>query len=389
MPYVLNDGKGKKVALYSTCMDISYAQAEVLFMAEAVKRDYPDAFIVGFADAQVAMTVERFLEPHRKYAGEVEKIEQLRAKIKEKGISSLAVRYFDDALDTFLRSKPDIQISRSMDSFVNQLADFKLQGEVDDLGEMVEDIFANPLHTGVHRDFEATVPDELWIGDAAKSIRRITPEKWLRRLLTVLRFYFKGKPKIALPNKNDRCPCGSSKKYGKCCGQGVENEDPEDCKLGLHVLTMWKKTEGKYIRTCDRCYRVYEAPWFEEVNYDGVKVVIIGCRACGDKPTDEDFSREMADAGKWHTCGSCLKPFTLNHVLLEHMWTDGKHIGHWKATEIDTKEQTIDLESHTLAKGVFLHKECFMEALPGWPKSAKPSGSRTPVEEITRDITES
>lgn len=387
MPYVLNDGKGKRIGIYATCLDITYAQAEILLITEKTKQDHPDAFIVGFPDTQVAMTVERFLEAHKDYPGELEKIEQFRAQIKEKGMAALAVRYFDDGFVDFIKTKPDIQISRSMDNLVNQLTDFKLNGEGDDLGESVEDLFANPLHAGIHKDFEATVPDEMWISDAAKSIRRLTPEKWLQRLIVIMRFYFKGTPRVALPNKTDRCLCGSIKKYGKCCGQGVEHEDPENCKLGKHEFTTWEEVDGKFIRTCEKCYRVYEAPWFEESVYDEVNVIVIGCRACNEKPTDEDYSREMVDAEKWYTCGSCMKPFTLTNVLLEHMWADGKHIGKWKATEIDAEEDSIDLQSLALGKGIFLHKGCFVKALPGWPKAAKPSGSKKQVVEIARDIT--
>jgi len=386
MPYVLADGRGQKIGLYTTCLDISYAQAELLLMVEKAKLDHPDAFIVGYADSQLQISVERFLEPHKQYPKELERIEELRSKIKAKGMHSFTVRHFDDDWETFLKSKPLLQIGRCIDSVVNQMVDFKAKGKDEEVAEMVEDIFANPLHAGIHQDFPPTVSDEIWIADAAKSIRRITPEKWLRRLLHVMRFYFKGKPKIALPHKNDRCPCGSSKKYGKCCGYGVEHEDPENCKLGMHQFTMWEEVDGKFIRTCEKCFRVYEAPWFEEVDYDGVDILVIGCRACAEKPTDEDFAREMEEAQKWHICGSCMKPFGLRHIILEHTWSDGKHIGHWKGTEIDTKEEAVDLQSIGLGKGVFLHKECFMKAIPGWPKSAKPSG-RGPAKEIMRDIT--
>ncbi len=386
MPYVLADGRGQKIGLYTTCLEVAYAQAELLLMAEKAKHDHPDAFIVGFADSRLQMSVERFLESHKKYPQDLAKIEDLKSKIEAKGMHSFAVRYFDDDWETFLKSKPLLQIGRCIDSVVNQMAAFKAQDQ--EVDELIEDIFANPLHTGIHQDFTASVSDDLWIGDAAKAIRRVSPEKWLRRLLHVMRFYFKGKPLVPLPHKNDRCPCGSTKKYGKCCGYGVEHEDPENCKLGLHDFTMWEESDGKFIRSCEKCYRVYEAPWFEEVDYDGVDILIIGCRACNERPTDEDFSREMADAQRWHICGSCMKPFSLEHIILEHTWTDGKHIGQWKGTEVTTKEEAVDLQSMGLGKGVFLHKECFMKAIPGWPKTAKPSGTDR-VKEITRDITAS
>lgn len=387
MPYVLLDGKGKKVGLYSSCADVIYAQAEILLMAEKVKLDYPDAFVVGFADSQVQMTVEHFLEPHKKFPEDLQKLEEFRSEIKAKGMHSFVVREFVDNIETFLKCKPDLQISRSIDTLVNQLADFRLGGDDGKLGEMVEDIFANPLHAGVHMDFPATVADEMWISDAAKSIRRITPERWLRRLLVVMRFYFKGKPKVELPHKNDRCPCGSSKKYGKCCGMGVEHEDPENCKLGKHEYSVWQKVEGKYVRSCERCYRVYDAPWFEESVFEGVKTTVIGCRACGQKPTADEVHKEIGTSIAWHTCAKCQKPFTLEALLLEHAWADGKHAGRWVATEIIHKEESVDLESKALGKGVFLHKDCFMKVVPAWPMVAKPLGDAVLKDEIRRDIT--
>src|SRR4029077_11091438 len=139
MPYVLADGRGQKIGLYTTCLDISYAQAELLLMAERAKLDYPNAFIVGFADSQLQITVERFLEPHKKYPEAIAKLEELRAKIQAKGMDSFAVRYFDDDWQTFLKSKPILQIGRSIDSVVNQMVAFKAEGGEDqDVAEMVE-----------------------------------------------------------------------------------------------------------------------------------------------------------------------------------------------------------------------------------------------------------
>lgn len=386
MPYILQDGKGKKIGLYTSCVDITYAQAEVLLMAEKAKRDYPDAFIVGFADSQVQMTVARFLEAIKPHPADLKRVEELRTEIKTKGFQSFVVRSYFDKFEDFLKSKPLLQISRSLDSMVDQLTDFSRAGEKVELEEMAEDIFANPLHTGVHQDFRPTISDDTWISDAAKSIRRLTPERWLRRLITVLRFYFKGQPIVPLPNKNDRCPCGSSKKYGRCCGQGVENEDPEDCKLGKHEFSFWKKMEDRYVRSCDRCYRVYDAPWFEESIFEGVQVTVIGCRACNQKPAPDELHKAVGNALAWHTCGACGKPFTLETLMIEHLMEDGKHSDSWISTEMTHKEETADLESKALGKGIFIHKACFMKALPAWPAAAKALGEKALSSDITRQI---
>jgi hypothetical protein len=257
---------------------------------------------------------------------------------------------------------------------------------VDDIFEFLQDIHANPLHAGVHQEFPATVMDFEWLSDASKAIRKFTPERWLRRLLAVLRFYFKGRPKVALPHNNDRCPCGSSRKYGKCCGRGVEHEDPEDCKLGKHDYSSWQKIEGKYVRSCERCYRVYDAPWFEESVFEGVKVTTIGCSACGQKPSADDIHKEIGRAITWHSCANCGKEFPLETMTLEHLWADGKHADRWVGTEMTHKEEAVDLQSVGLGKGIFLHKDCFMKAFPAWPKVARPLGKKASEADIVREI---
>lgn len=386
MAYVICDGKGKKVGLYAACLDITYAQAEILLMAEKVKLDHPDAFVVGFLDSQIQMTVDRFLDALKKYPSDLERVQELRTEILAKGFNSFVLRSYVDQFEDFLKTKPLLQVSRSLDSMIDQLTDFKLGVPDVEVTEIVEDIFANPLHTGVHQEFRATVSDETWIADATKSIRRMTPERWLRRLLAVMRFYFKGQPIVPLPHKNDRCPCDSNRKYGKCCGLGVEHADPEDCKLGKHEFSAWQKVESRYVRTCERCYRVYNAPWFDESTFEGVKVTVIGCGACSQKPTPEDLHAEIGRAMGWQTCGACGKPFTLDTLLIEHAWADGKHSDHWISTEITHREETADLESKALGKGIFIHRECFEKALPAWPVVAKGLGERALAADITREI---
>jgi len=376
--FVLQDGKGQKVGCYSSCLDITYAQAEVLVMAEQTKKDHPDGFILGFADTKLQITVDRFLEPHKAYPERLKKIEEYRAKIKEKGLGPLILReFFDDNGQPFDKDML-VQVGRAVNPFVEQWTAQRLAGEDEDVESMVEDAYANPLHVGVHLDFKPSTMDETWITDAAKSIKRTGVEKWLRRMLHILRFYLKGQPLTPLPNKNDRCPCGSTKKYGKCCGQGVEHEDPDDCKLGKHQMSSWQKVQAtpesvKLIRSCEKCFRVFEPPWFEEIQVEEALILVVGCRACSSKPTREEIKTEIAEAKKWDVCPCCSKPFEIQKLVLEHVWEDGKHMDGWTATQIDNKGEQVDLQSYGLGKAVFVHKDCFRKALPGWPKVAKNS----------------
>lgn len=371
------------------CEDVTYAQAEVLYLAEKIKKSKPDPFIVGFPVINPQVTVQRFLAGYKNYPSELESVLALRATILENGFWGFVKRPCPIKMEINDRDS-DVQLGRGMEEIAVGLKlawdAGKDDENVDDVVELMHDIHANPLHAGVHQSFHATVMDADWISDAARAIRKFTPERWLRRLLIVMRFYFKGEPKVPLPHNNDHCPCGSSRKYGKCCGRGVEHEDPEFCKLGKHEYTSWEKISGKYVRSCERCYRVYDAPWFEESVFEGIKITVIGCIACGMKPTPDDLHKEIGQALVWTTCAYCDKPFDIESMLVEDGFQDGKHLGKWIATEINHREPAFDLESKSLGKGVFLHKECFMKALPAWPIVARPSG-KGQAAEISRDVT--
>lgn len=379
MGYVLAEGPGKKIGITSICEDVTYAQAEVLYFAEKLKGESVGPFIVGFPVKHPALSVPRFLDAYKSTPKDLARLETLRGKILAEGFDSLVIRGYSDDFLTFSKSSPDIQIGRSMEGFVDEIAAFRRAGHDQDMEEIVEVIYANPLHAGVHMDFEGTVSDEVWISDAARSMRKLTPERWLRTLLSTLRFYFKGQPKTPLPHKNDHCPCSSGRKYGKCCGAGVEIEDSEDCKLGKHIFTEWRQAEDKYVRSCTKCFRVYEAPWFDKSKVDETDVVIVGCRACSAKPTMEEIKVELEKAHTWNSCGSCGKSLGVDYMLLEHSFSDGKHLKEWIASEVTNKEDAVDVSSMGLGKMAFLHKGCFTKAFPKWPKVARPISGKEEV----------
>jgi SEC-C motif len=383
MGYVLADGKGKKISIAAICEDITYAQAETLLIAERLKSESINPFIVGFPTSHMSLSVARFLDAYKTTPADLTRLEEIRAKILSQGFQSLIVRQYVDDFQTFSKSCSDVQMGRSMEGFVDEIAAFRRAGEERDIEDIVESIYANPLHAGVHLDFPATVSEDIWIADAAKSLRKTTPERWLRRMLSILRFYLKGQPKTLLPHKNDRCPCTSGRKYGKCCGAGVEIEDPEDCKLGKHTYTEWREVDSKYVRSCEHCFRVYDAPWFDKSKIKGTEIVIIGCRACSARPSEEEIRLEMGKADLWNSCGSCGKSLGVAFMLLEHQFSDGQHLQRWMSTEIVNKEESIDIASKSIGKMAFIHKECFMKALPKWPKVSRPISSKG---DISMDI---
>jgi hypothetical protein len=70
-------------------------------------------------------------------------------------------------------------------------------------------------------------------------------------------------------------------------------------------------------------------------------------------------------------------------MLLEHQFSDGKHLRRWMATEVINKQEATDVTSHGLGKMAFIHKDCFMKAFPQWPTVARPTASKG---EISMDL---
>lgn len=94
--------------------------------------------------------------------------------------------------------------------------------------QRVGGMICNPIYAGVG-PFPRLLSDEEWIKGAMRFIKKEGGEQFLVNLLFVLRETFKqatpeegedNPAKILMPppNKHDWCPCGSRKKFGKCCG---------------------------------------------------------------------------------------------------------------------------------------------------------------------------
>jgi hypothetical protein len=233
------------------------------------------------------------------------------------------------------------------------------------MGVGLEESVANPLHAGIHPDFPASVNEEIWIQDAISSLKAMGADKWMRTMIKVLRDYLGGRPKEVVPNKNDRCPCKSGKKYGKCCGLGTLESDPEDCKLGRHTFGDWSAGNGgKFIRGCEKCLKIDEAPYGEEVLLgNGTKVILIGCRTCTKAPEPEDARKAVSECGSWLKCGLCGNPFKIDKAVCAHQVSeDGTHIPEWKLTYWNVSTKTVKCR-YTKEKGeesaVLAHQDCW------------------------------
>lgn len=367
MPYLLRpaiDPRDKTGLIYSTGPDDLSCQAEVLalFRKSQSNADVPKGQILGMWKIDPAHAAGDWLALFPE--DDRERIRQAKVDIQEKGWASfhhgaLPLPKHDGGY-LLGRTPPESVLLKGSPEYEKEMSI-----------DVLRDALTNPLHVGIHPDFKATVPDELWLQAAVKSLKSTGAEKWLTLMIDNLRSFFGGMPKIPIPNKNDVCPCKSGKKYGKCCGEGVQDEDPEDCKLGKHDFADgWAKSHtGKFIRGCARCMKIEEAPYGEEVEIQGgPKAALIGCKTCSAAPTVEDARKLVERWNSLFACSFCGKPIALREVVVSHHYrADGTHKPEWKLTRL-----LADLEfttfRQTMADGgariLLVHGPCLATALP-------------------------
>jgi hypothetical protein len=81
MAFLMKNGAGKAVALYSRCADEVYCQAELLLL---LARTPADAKVLGFYDVDKNFPVNEFLESDRKTGREAE-INRMVRRVREQG----------------------------------------------------------------------------------------------------------------------------------------------------------------------------------------------------------------------------------------------------------------------------------------------------------------
>jgi len=76
--------------------------------------------------------------------------------------------------------------------------------------------------------------------------------------------------------RNDPCPCGSGKKYKKCCMSGVTSTPPHHFadEEGVHVIGKGEKPNPEQIEMMEKAYqsRVRNSPlWNEMIEQYGLE----------------------------------------------------------------------------------------------------------------------
>lgn len=241
-------------------------------------------------------------------------------------------------------------------------------------GYHIDELFISPIHSGVAKGFLAQVTDEEWASSAAQVTKKVGLVRYFIRMLALLRSDLKGRPYKPMPAASDPCSCKSYKKYSECCGYGIEDGDPEECKRGSHHFTPWNETaQGRLVRGCWNCTLFEEAPWATRTELDGLKVLLVGCKYCGAIPTLEDVKATLKEVEQYDLCGYCGKAIGFKSICLQHKYWNGEHGGSWTITEAEWNP-LVDFSSDTLAdktissKSASVHLECLDKAFPFWPK---------------------
>lgn len=67
MAYLLREGKGKGIAIYTRCEDVLLAKAELLLVKEQIEKDsqYDGKPIYGYLDVDPSYTISEFKKSYR------------------------------------------------------------------------------------------------------------------------------------------------------------------------------------------------------------------------------------------------------------------------------------------------------------------------------------
>ncbi len=89
MPYLLREGEGKGVALYTRCEDVLLAKAELLFLKERLEKDsrYDGKPIYGFLDVDQRLSISEFKRGYRGDSASYRRLMEFRQLILTDGWS--------------------------------------------------------------------------------------------------------------------------------------------------------------------------------------------------------------------------------------------------------------------------------------------------------------
>lgn len=85
MPYLLREGQGKAVALYSRCEDELLCRAELLLLLEKLGPEHAGKPVLGYYDVDPSFTIEEFKRGYRGNYRDHRRLMEFRAKVISEG----------------------------------------------------------------------------------------------------------------------------------------------------------------------------------------------------------------------------------------------------------------------------------------------------------------
>ena len=99
MPYLMREGEGKGVALYTRCEDVLLAQAELLLLVDQLPKEHEGKPVYGYLDVDPSFTISYFKSAYRGRATVYRKLMAKREEIIRNGWKYPMVDLDDDSLE--------------------------------------------------------------------------------------------------------------------------------------------------------------------------------------------------------------------------------------------------------------------------------------------------
>lgn len=213
--------------------------------------------------------------------------------------------------------------------------------------------------TGLGKE-PAAMAEEVWVAYALTLMNKEGPTLYMRQLLTALRKKLGGTPLLSAANKNEPCPCGSTRRFGRCCGKLIEDGDPDSCRAAGHTYGKWGKVkDGVWVHSCEICAQVETAENVLEIGCEGENVIAVPCPACKAVPTHDDGWKIYTEVKK-RSCISCKKPPLIEILTIEH-WKDGKHATTWEQGYLKYSDLAWTIGFPGLLSEFLVHTQCLKD----------------------------
>ena len=99
MPYLLREGEGKGVALYSRCEDVLLAQAELLSLVDQIPNEHKGKPVYGYLDVDPSFSISTFKRAYRGRSADYRKLMDKRDEILKNGWIYPVVESDSDSLN--------------------------------------------------------------------------------------------------------------------------------------------------------------------------------------------------------------------------------------------------------------------------------------------------